>query len=358
MKKIGIITIAHGENYGNRLQNYALSTVLRGLGYEVETFRQKNRPSSALKEGALKLQNPKTALLDKKRKSKFNRFNQEYIPMTRQYLRYSTSLRSLANRYDYFVLGSDQVWNPNFRAYNHATMFGYGLREGQAVPYAPSFGTSIIPDNKKDEIRKYLDALKFISTRENRGVEMVNELTGRDDAVQVLDPTLLLDEKDYSLIASKPAVMGKKKFILLYFLTEPSEKRLRDIAKLSKENNLTVIRLHDPSDAEMYTQGPSEFLWLFKNATLVLTDSFHGTVFSVIFKTPFVIFERNRKGVASMGSRIETLLSITNLHDRYNMELQNERLLHLDFTEAHSNIRKERKRSLQYLVRALGQGNE
>lgn len=360
-QKLAIITIAHGVNYGNKLQNYALEATLRQLGFEVETLKQKVSYLTLLHDLINKLRRPVESFKEikpkRQRAAKFALFNKDYLSFARYSIARKTDIAKISGVYDYFVLGSDQVWNPYFRMYNRAAMFGYGLKPGQAVPYAPSFGVSSIPGAQRTQITKYLKALKYISVREKQGQEIVNELTGRKDTVHVLDPTLLLSADDYRVIASKPKDFGINKgkgYILTYFLGQAAGALRDDIQSTARANNLDVINLNDINDSVVYSYGPSEFLYLFDNASLVLTDSFHAAVFSIIFRRPFVVFDRSRDKEASMNSRIESLLDVTGLHDRYNIDLKSKKLFKPDYSAVSERLEKEQQKSLNYLKKALG----
>lgn len=361
MKKIrvAIITIAHGSNYGNKLQNYALASILGRYGSVVETFRQRVSIFTVAHDLVKRLRHPLRSLAalptERHRERTFADFNSRYLKFSKHVIGRKTNLKKFAKDYDYFVLGSDQIWNPYFRMYNRAAMFGYGLREGQAVPYAPSFGVSAIPEDKKAEISKYLNALSYISVREQKGVELVKELTGRNDAVHVLDPTMLLDAKDYRLVAKKPDLFtDDRNYILTYFLGDNANALQSEIEQYAKRNNLKIINLNDAADEVTYAYGPSEFLYLFDHAELILTDSFHATVFSITFRRPFVVYGRERKNEASMNSRIESLLSIVGMQDRYNIVLGSSSLFKVDYSKVGRRIANERKTSLAYLEKALG----
>ena len=167
---------------------------------------------------------------------------------------------------------------------------------------------------------------------------------------------MLLSAAEWNKIAKKPKQIDKtksKKYILNYFLGELSDKRRKQIEQIAKENNCFIINILD-KNSPCYTSGPSEFLWLEKNAFLVCTDSFHSSVFAILFNTPFIVFNREEKNVDNMNSRIDTLLSKFKLEDRrYNgKKITKENLKH-NYTEAYKILEKERKKSEEFLKKAL-----
>lgn len=358
MKLIGIITIAHGTNYGNRLQNFALSKIISNYGFKVVTLKERISTLTIIHNTMHILLTPVASVrllsLTRRRKEMFTGFVRQHIVFSQYHIGPRTKLSNLSDKFNYIVLGSDQIWNPNFRMINRATMFGYGLKDGQAVPYAPSFGTDVVIKGERKRITLFLNSLKYISVREEQGVRIVKELTGRDDAIQVLDPTLLLNAADYRAVECRPANLNtNKKYIVTYFLGEIPNNVKKSITELMKSKNLILIEFNNPANSDIYTYGPSEFLYTIDNAELILTDSFHATVFSIIFRRPFVVYDRVRKGERSMNSRIDTLLNITGLERRRNLEVLNSKVFSINYSNVQSRINIKKNESLNYLKKAL-----
>ena len=164
---------------------------------------------------------------------------------------------------------------------------------------------------------------------------------------------MLLTADEWNKVAKRPKQLKTDKYILNYFLGELSEKRKAEIDRIAKENNCEVINILD-KNSPFYCTGPSEFLYLEKNAEVICTDSFHSCVFAILFNKPFIIFNREDKKEGNMNSRIETLINKFNLKNReYNgKEITKENLNH-DYTEAYKILEEERKKSIKFLRQAL-----
>lgn len=350
MNNSAIITICDNNNYGNRLQNYALSKVLDNLGVNNVTLWDKNRNN--LKSNIkliIKLLlcriNPKF-----KRNVLFQIFtckntNVKYVDLN--------NLKSLNNNFDYFVVGSDQIWNYNFKYAQDKDFLKFADYD-KTISYAPSFGISEIDDEWKDKISDGLNHIKHLSVRENQGANIIRELSNREAQV-VLDPTLLLSKEEWFKIEKKPKKMIKKKYILTYFLGKKSEQLKCELKSLSIDNNLEVINLNDMEDKNFYSCGPSEFLYLFNHAELILTDSFHACVFSMIFNKPFYVFDRNSKGLKSMNSRLDTLLTTFKQEQRKVTSLENiENVFECDYKQSYEILKIKQEESLDFLKNALG----
>lgn len=208
-------------------------------------------------------------------------------------------------------------------------------------------GVEKLPDNLEIFYKERLQNFKSISVREDAGKEIVKNLTKREDIEVLIDPTMLLEAKEWDKVAKVP----KKKYILNYFLGNISDERKNEIDSIAKENNCEIINILEINDP-YYCSGPSEFLYLEKNAFLICTDSFHSSVFAIIYNRPFIIFEREDKNV-KMNSRIETLIKKFKLKDReFNYKITDENLKH-DYTDAYQILYDERKKSIEFLKKAL-----
>lgn len=359
--KVGIVTITEGENYGNRLQNYATQVTLKKLGCEVETvfnnygYNKSNFVKKGLKELLVLMCdvlhiNGNDKINSYKRIKKFGKFNDRLINMSKFELGKGYAPKELKENYDFFVTGSDQVWNPEF-LFNSDVEFLTFAKPGQRIAYSASFGISKLPDSCKENYKKWINDMDYLSVREEAGAHIIKELTGRDAEVLV-DPTVMLSKDEWLSIAKKPKCYKGKKYILTYFLGKMSEEVNIKLNKLARENNYEIINLLDKMDREVYSVDPSEFIWLINNAQLICTDSFHGVVFSLIMKTPFIIFNRISKGGA-MNSRIDTLLKLFNKEERYAMDIDNKKIFNMDFSNVDSIMEGERKRAYRYLKNAM-----
>ena len=370
--KIGILTITDGANYGNRLQNYAMQIFLSSLGYEVETIRR-STPRDAigirriifLLKDLLKIvigmQN--TFFCKRRRIEIFNDFNKSYIFFSKYCLSNNKAPKELKNEYDYFICGSDQVWNANFEVIkcdimNHLAAFA---NPKQRIAFAASFGTPSIANGYEDVFKNELSKFKAIAVREDAGKEIVDRLTNKQATV-VLDPTLLIRRDDWEKIEKKPSYIEKERFIVTYFLGGRNPKMEKYIDELSREKNARVINLDIEflsddkiQNKDVFYTTPDEFVWLIHYAECVLTDSFHASAFSIIFEKPFVVFERIATEAGNnMESRIDTLLYKFNLlscrDDICNPSLRPNKP---DYSKIDELINFEREKGINFLKESL-----
>lgn len=315
--KIGIITLALLENYGGVLQNYALQQVLKKMGHEPCTVdyvpltnfhREFPRVfASWLKTIYLRIfkgvRRPFAKFLQpKKRPELFNDFVSKNIQITDQLTKYTRDILEKGN-YDAIIVGSDQVWRSKFSL----CVEDYYLKFASAYPskkiaYAASFGVDEWEYSDKQtlvfsELAKQFNA---ISVREQSGVPLCEKHLGVS-ASWVLDPTLLLDENEY-LRVCEDIPQSQDKFLAAYVLDENDA--IRDLYnKIAKERNLTIKTFAADARASLSVQ---EWLAMFRDAEYVVTDSFHGTVFSIIFGKEFKCIYNENRGSA----RFESLLAL------------------------------------------------
>ena len=349
MKKVGIVTINDNDNYGNRLQNFAVQSCLTKLACDSTTL--KNNPTLNNANNFLgriiKFYFKKLKCKNKgARKSYFMKFNKN-ITFSRKYI---TAYSKINNKYDYFIVGSDQVWNPNFGRLSDVDILFFA-KEQQKISFSASFGISELPQEYKEKTAKALKNFKAISVREDAGKKIIEELTGRNDIQVLVDPTMLLTAEEWDKVSKKPEQLKTNKYILNYFLGELSEERKKEINRVAKENNCEVINILDKK-SPFYQTGPSEFLYLEKNAFLICTDSFHSSVFAILYDRSFIVFDRE-ENIVNINSRIETLINKFNLKNReFTGKITKENLQH-DYKEAYEILEKERKKSYEFLKRAL-----
>ena len=347
--KTGIVTINDNDNYGNRLQNYALYKILENNNFDVTTIV--NEPFSNTKKlyllRILKNINYKGTYSDnKKRAQNFKEFNKNIKFSSKKITAYSK-----LKEYDYVITGSDQVWNPDFGRLRDVDLLTI-VPGNKRIAFSASFGVNDILDKIKPRVANELKKFKAISVREDRGKEIVEELTGRKDVEVLVDPTMLLTSEEWDKVSKKPTMLKTDKYILNYFLGELSEERRKEINRVAKENNCEVINILD-KNSPFYECGPSEFLYLEKHAFLICTDSFHSSVFAIIYNTPFLVFNREQKTLVNMNSRLETLLSKFKLEKRkYNEKITQDDLV-CDYKEAYKILEKERLKADKFLRKAL-----
>ena len=364
MKKIGIISIYDNNNYGNRLQNYAVQQVLKRLNYESETIinwpetnNQITKIGEIKKRIRRKLSRIKQTIKgikdkeQQKRYKCFKHFNYNYIKLSKSTITYNNATKMEKN-YDYFIVGSDQVWNPNFGRLSEIDLLEFSKKE-KNIAFSASFGISDIPQKYIEKCRKAFDNFKSISVREEAGKKIIDKLNLEKNIKVIIDPTMMLSANEWENVVIRPKQLKSNQYILNYFLGNLSENRKKEIERIAKINGCEVINLLDKNSG-FYSTGPSEFLYLIKNAFLVCTDSFHSCVFSILFNRPFVVFDRE-DNVVSMNSRIDTLLKKFELEERkYNGKISSEQLIP-KYEKSYKVLENERKEALEFLRQAIEQ---
>ena len=388
-KKVGIVTLTGGENYGNVLQNYAVQETINELGFIAETVKNSTRFGRFLPEikrvnkfapkyikkyilsqlnyryniknsgkGILKTlmfckkNNEQLVAAKKKRKTAFANFCDNHINWSTETLDINKSFANgqTGEKYDFFVAGSDQVWNPTYPSTSSINFLQFAPRQ-KRVCFSPSFGINNIPEPLKEDFSKWLSEIPFLSVREEQGKSIINELTGRD-AVVLCDPTMCVTKEKWLSIAKKPDFDTNKPYILTYFLGDRTKTYDKYIKKIAAKYDLAIINLFDVLDLMYYAVSPQELIYLINNAKLVCTDSFHGTVFSIIMHTDFVTFSRNESG-KSMHSRIDTLLSTFGLQKRNYSTMSLEDFFKTDFSDVDNVLAIKRKEAFDFLKKAF-----
>ena len=359
MKKVAIITLPGYFNYGNILQNYALQYFVNNLFKEqvVTTIWFTKTDLKTYKKFTLKTReifrhngfggfiNRLIHFQKAVRDYNFKNFHNKYIKLT-----YEKNKSDLNEKYDYFIVGSDQVWNPWWIKEN--TYFLQFADKQKRISYAASFGVSEINPDKIEDVKKGIQGMNFVSVREHAGAKIVKELTGIDVPVLV-DPTLLLTKAEWDEVTERPEWYKDEKFILLYFLGDLPDKVKKEVQNLSNKYKLKIIDLMDNENIDFYSAAPGEFLYLIQNCSLMCTDSFHGTVFSILNKKPFITCSR---GSGDTDSRIDTLLQRFNLEDRKISKANNYEItdpMEIEYPDVEAILNTERQRSKEFLCKAL-----
>lgn len=361
MRTIEIITINDLLNYGNRLQNYAIQHILSEKGFYPENIvdetifpEMSNNVfglktcvkrvlylfryllGGSLKTKIIKWNNQIT------RKENFNEFN-KFVNYSRIKVK-NLELTKIPCVDKYFIVGSDQVWNPYF-SISPVTLLENVKCENK-IAFSASFGVESITYDKR--LSDCFDDFKAISVREEAGAKIIKDLTGKDATVLV-DPTMLLTTDEWVKVSKKPKG-AEEGYILTYFLSPKCDEAIKKLNEI--RTGKEVYELLNPEDEIAGSAGPSEFLWLFNHAECILTDSFHACVFSFLFNKPFVVYDRNLDG-ENMNSRLETLLSKFHIERKYaNSGLPNEIWEH-DYTEGYKQLEIERKKAIDFLKKAL-----
>lgn len=336
---IAIVNRTNLKNYGSVLQVYALCEAVRKLGHDSEVVWQKGnilknfdlRPNKAVKTIIKLLCHPsllfstlKTIreinkiVIDEKKVERFDSF---VTANFRQSLYGAGEIESVAasDRYDKFVCGSDQIWVTT-TLYPDPMMYLRFAPKHKRVAYAPSLGRNYIPNYNKRILKRYISDVSCLSVREDDGRRLIKELTGRDATV-VADPTLLLRSEEWDKL--KNDIATPMRYVLCYFLDEPSYEVKEAICKYASDSNSEIVVLGKVENLVFAQEkihrpvaGPAEFLSLISKSEMVVTDSYHGMLFAINYHKKIWSVKRAYSQY-DQSSRQLTVLSRLGMEDRY-----------------------------------------
>ncbi len=357
MPSIGIITFHRASNYGAVLQAYALQRVLNGMGYETEIIdyrgeavEEEHHPSKVLCRYKL----PFAALKYFQRGAKFRgfeKFRRKRLPLSETVT--DKDIRKLDGAYDLILVGSDQVWNDVFSGFDPVYRLDF-VEDSRRGSYACSFGFSEFPDGTEPAYKNSLERLEVVSVREDSAKNLIERELGLPSRVD-LDPTLLLCADEWKKISISPAAHAD--YILVYNIQTPVV--LLDAAReKAAEMGLGIVFLNNgfrqDRDLRHVRYGsPEEFLGWFAGATYVYTNSFHGTVFSIIFEREFTVECRTGQ---RYNNRSKALLELLGLDGREMSEVCSGEAP-ISWHDVRIKLAKAREDSLSYL-RGLCAGKE
>lgn len=389
MKKIGIVSCYFQKNYGSMLQAYATQQVIKKLGYQAETIRiegiAKEIRNAKLKYYMKQLTDwtvVKGKLgfvkrfffkkMDKEfkenvtvRDKKFNEFKNTKYELSPIY-NSKKEISKYCHNYSSVLVGSDQLWLPSNIDADYYTL-NFVPEDINKIAYATSFGVSALPERQWSFASKFLNRINYVSVREEGGQKIVKEVAHRDVPV-VCDPTLLFTKDEWLKYFPNKRIY-KEKYIFCYFLgNNPEQREFADkIRKITGYKIVSLLHMDeyiksdiDFPDYAPYNIGPEEFVNLIRNAEFILTDSFHGTVFSVLNGRRFFTFRRFKEGsVLSTNSRMHSLFNLLDLHERFitaDEDVQKALNLEIDYEKVWNRIDKYRQKSYEYLIKALEAG--
>lgn len=360
--KIGVVTIPDYDNYGNRLQNYAVCHLLRRQfgcravalnSWREKAFEDGNR-LLWLKYKAAGLLCAVPQLAEKRygnkitRRHNFRSWSRRYIP-TRNYYDCQQLPESLNGEFDLFFAGSDQIWNYKFSQDRFPDYFLTFAEEKKRAAISASFGVDAIPEQYRQTYQEGLSSFSHISVREEAGAKIVRELLGRETPV-LIDPTMLVSPEQWLRVSRKPRVDTSRPYVLKYYLGDEAE--AEKIDTWARENGCEVYELLNEQIPELYSAGPGEFISLVAGASLVASDSFHCIVFSILFRKPFLVYARQGSG-NYMTSRLDTLLRKFGFEDRWKHLLAPERYLDCDFSGVDEILAEEQEKARTYIRKVL-----
>ena len=370
------------KNFGSQLQVFATLKKVEESGCEAEIIRyhKKITPTFILqtiprlfnvsflrsklsgndRDKKLK-QKPELMSQVKQRNLRFDKFVEKYFSdyFSESYNGWETLVKKCAVNYDIFLCGSDQLWLPNNLG-SHFYTLEFAPDNKSKIAYATSFGVSQIPERQKKAISKYLNRFQFLSTRELSGQKIIRELTGKNANV-VCDPTLLFNAEEWAQMIPKRRII-EEPYVFCYFLGTNEEHRYA-ANEFKKRTGLKLVTCpyldnfveidQQFGDIQMFDMDAADFVNLIRYADYILTDSFHGSVFSILHHKKFMTFNRFNAGTNSRNSRIDSLCTLLGLSERrFNgniMDVKN----NIDYIGVEERLSLLRKESLEYLTTAL-----
>ena len=364
-----LTTLFSGFNFGSSLQTFATKVLVENLGYNCELIERKSLVKGRdVRLGKLftilfrTLQTFDTRTIKAYRssyqKSIFGDSKLRFEEFTARYLKPQCmtwkALKKEAKSAVASIAGSDQLWNPT-SLYVDPMYYLRFAPQKKRISFATSLGHDFVAKYNITKLRKWISEVRFLSVREDSGVKLIQELCGRK-ALHLLDPTLLLDGDTWRHKLQIPS--QEEVYILAYFLDAPSEKAKSCISLLKDKLNCKVIAIpyehEDMNFADMIVPaGPLDFLRLVDNATYVVTDSFHGTAFSINLHTPFYVFDRNYGSAHSQSSRVVSLLKMLQLLERYEPAIESMLDINVDFEKSDFILKSEREVARKYLKESL-----
>lgn len=374
---VGLLTLdSKIYNYGGFLQEMALQDIIKSLGYEceiidydvrqefntfslkrgIENFSFEKIKKALIKDKSIPLSSSVSDLIVK-RKRAFDEYRENNLVLSRKMS--WNDLHSTNLPYKQLVCGSDQIWNPD---YNIPSFFlDFGGKECRRVIYAASIGKDYLSRRQEKMYSKLLEYADFISVREDSAQKLISNITEKNVEL-VLDPTLL-HQKEYWMKKADDSSLNHRNYIFCYLLNLTDEK-VESANDFARRNNCEIIAIpYLHNEMEEYSErlegkllsevNPADFLNLIRNAEAVITDSFHATVFSIIFQKDFWCFGRNA-GTYNMNTRLHTLLDYVEMQDRLiePYDLKNKmHCTHVDI-DLH-NLKIKQKESIAFLSNAL-----
>ena len=370
--KIGILTFHSAHNYGAMLQAYALETIIEDLKHDVEfiNFIPENEYIRKSKKNFLSVNKAFIArnIYSKFFKKSINQRNKMFDDFGREYLKVfpvekrirEFEVESIAKKYDALVCGSDQIWSRNKKLYDRSDVFYLNFPyDGKKISYSASFGDSLKDDEKEIyEMVTYLKKFDYISVREQEARQYLKK--GGIDASVCLDPTLLLNQARWESLSPKPSVNEE---YILYYSVNSRKYSISMAQKISKMTGLKVIELNPHPKSwnsgfkKQYSSGPKEFLGYIKHAKYVVTNSFHGTAFSIIFNKPFISVFDESNGKMIRENRKANLLEAVGLESCMKVISSEVDLLlieNIDWKSVKNKLDDMVKKSIEYLTHSLG----
>ncbi len=381
---LGVCLKYNQKNYGSKLQALATVKMFEELGVDYEIIRYNKKSLKFLikslprflnwvfiNDRYLQIQRMIQFARHKDiksqveiRNSSFDDFDKFFEDnLSQVYKNYDQLKKICPEKYDAVITCSDQLWSPSALGSNFYNLM-FVPEYINKVSWASSFGVSQIPFYQKSRTKKYLNRIEHISCRENRGAEIVKELTNRDVPV-LMDPVFVFDKNEWDNLVPADTPEGEP-YIFCYFLGENTEHRAA-AKELSEKTGMRIVTLRhldkyvkddeNFGDIAPYDVSPKRFLNILRNASCVLTDSFHGTAFSIIFEKQFMVFNRyNDASSNSKNSRVDSVCRLLDLSERrFNSsdDIFEKTTAEIDYETVSKKVAQFRENTKRYLTDAL-----
>lgn len=349
--KVGTLTFPGSPSHGASLQMYALYHTLKTMGTDVEVINY-------ISESVIHKQTPKKGLKDqlaelllKNGGKAFERFEQQMNILPKTPLKTTRELKEYTQGFDRIIVGSDQVWNPQVTGNDMNFYLAFCDENSKKASYAPSFGVQQVCENDQEQIAKLLSEITYLSAREERGKELIFELTQRE-VPTVLDPTFLVDGDDWRKMKRPSGAKGEYVFV---YTIKPSVKLRRAAKAFAEKHGYCLVYisggLHgvldkiNPKKHPVFGVGPAEFIDLIDNAKYVFTNSFHGAAFSIILNKNFYV-----EFSSDTNSRLITLVKNFELEECIiDCDTFNYAKPQLNYDKVNSILAVKRRESMSYL---------
>lgn len=362
--KVGILTWHYYNNVGSNLQAYALQEIIDSMGFDVEIINYRYKRYSdnwvkyIIKNVFIMIDKKFPNIINEKFRFGFLRFQKDKLITSKPIFK-KERLKDFSEKYDMVICGSDQIWAPT--VFDEIYMLSFVSSPIFKIAYAPSIGLDYIPNELIHKYKELISKIDYISVRESKGVELLKEKCDIESTL-VLDPTLLIDRDHWYKLCKHECII-KEPFIFIYLLGDNSIFRGQIIEYISKKNMKAIVLSPKLNNKEISNDisdyyscmGPTKFLSCISQANIVLTDSFHGMIFSILFHKNFYVFDRFSDGEQeNQNSRIDNLTDLLGLsarrikrEDEFNKDINM-----IDYVSVDRKLECWREKSFEFLQNA------
>lgn len=362
--KLGILTFPNSKSYGAALQMFALYQACREMGYDTQIINYHNLwmkkekhlvAQPGKKEAVIWAKKILNEMMHLPMKIGFARFEHQMVMFPKKAFSNKEQLREIAENYGAVICGSDQVWNPDITNFDLSYFLDFCGTKTTRISYAPSFGVECLSEAFGKKVRAELEKFQNISIREESGGQIIHDLTGQE-ATLVIDPTLLLDAQQWRAYEKiQPQAQGE---YILYYTIRSSHTLWKHCLDLAKKTNMKILRI----GANMITKhlkktdgveyicdaSPAQWLYLVRNARYVVTNSFHGTAFSVNYRKDFYV-----EFSSLTNTRLSNIVSLLGLQERVLSEGVQIVPSSVDYSKTEEVLPLMKKTSVAFLEQAL-----